>query len=275
MAINIPQRNTDHGARNRILLELAREIVAQGGAMAGRTIAQSAGETEPNWQRFLDGLIIAANGMGGVQIPRYTSIDYNSFYFVASQIANKLNTAPPITPPANTTAPSITGTATVGFTLTCNPGVWTNSPSYSYQWLRNGTNIALNGTNATYTLIGADAGAQVACRVTGTNAGGSANATSNAVTVAGAPPVNTVAPVASFAVDGSLGDVASVTNGTWNGAPTGYTYQWRRNNTNIGGATAATHTIVALDSGNDLSCNVTATNAGGPTTAPSNALTVP
>ena len=64
--------------------------------------------------------------------------------------------------PVNTTPPTISGTAKVGQTLTAGDGTWSNTPtSYAYQWLRcNGggnscVNVA-NGTQKTYTLVGAD-----------------------------------------------------------------------------------------------------------------------
>ena len=41
--------------------------------------------------------------------------------------------------PANTTPPTVTGTASVGQTLTAENGTWANSPTaYQYQWLRCG-----------------------------------------------------------------------------------------------------------------------------------------
>jgi hypothetical protein len=84
--------------------------------------------------------------------------------------------------PVNTVAPVVSGTAVVGQTLTTTNGTWTNSPSsFSYQWFRGATQI---GTKAsTYTLVSADAGQSVTCRVTATNAGGSANATSKALSI--------------------------------------------------------------------------------------------
>lgn len=82
--------------------------------------------------------------------------------------------------PTNTVAPSITGTATVGQTLTAAVGTWTGSPSYARQWLRNGTAIS-GATGTTYLLIAADQGASISVRITATNAGGSAQATSAGV----------------------------------------------------------------------------------------------
>jgi hypothetical protein len=88
-----------------------------------------------------------------------------------------------IEPPVLTTAPFVSGTAAVGSVLTCTQGNWQYSPTgYAYQWLRGSANIA-GATAATYTLATLDSGANVSCRVTATNAAGSASAVSNAVSV--------------------------------------------------------------------------------------------
>ena len=100
------------------------------------------------------------------------------------RLAQFWGAAPPLPPPLNTTAPAVTGTPTVGSTLATTVGVWSNSPaSYAFRWLRNGANITLNAQAQTYTLVAADAGTNVSCRVTATNASGSTNAVSNAVAV--------------------------------------------------------------------------------------------
>lgn len=88
------------------------------------------------------------------------------------------------------------------------------------------------------------------------------------------PPVNTVAPVASGTA--IVGQTLSVTDGTWTGtAPITYTYQWKRNNVDIGGATNATYVLQAADLGKSIKCTVTASNAA-PTsgTADSNAFII-
>jgi hypothetical protein len=71
-----------------------------------------------------------------------------------------------------------------------------------------------------------------------------------------------------------VGTVCSVTNGSWIGAPTSYTYQWTRDGTVISGATAASYTLIAADvGGHQIRCVVSATNSQGTTAAPpSNAI---
>jgi len=87
-------------------------------------------------------------------------------------------------PPSNTVAPVISGTAVVGQTLSSTTGTWTGAPTptYAYQWKRNGSNIA-SATSSTYTLVQADATFAITCAVTATNIAGSAEATSNSLTI--------------------------------------------------------------------------------------------
>ena len=83
--------------------------------------------------------------------------------------------------PVKTMAPQISGTPTIGQTLFCSQGSWTNYPeSFAYQWLRDGAPID-TATGADYTLTKADAGHQLSCQVTASNGAGSAMATSAAV----------------------------------------------------------------------------------------------
>jgi hypothetical protein len=79
--------------------------------------------------------------------------------------------------PVNSVLPVITGTTTVGQTLSCSTGTWTKSPTFSYQWRRNGVTIS-GATASTYLLVTADGGTLISCTVKATNAGVSAVATS-------------------------------------------------------------------------------------------------
>jgi hypothetical protein len=100
------------------------------------------------------------------------------------------------------------------------------------------------------------------------------SAIDDAVGVAHAPAVISTPYASAGASPPIVGTVVSVTNGTWTGAPTSYAYQWRRDGTNIVGATAASYTLIAADvGGHQITCVVTATNATGSTAAPpSNAI---
>jgi hypothetical protein len=89
--------------------------------------------------------------------------------------------------PTNSTAPSIPSSATQGDSISCDPGSWSGSPSFGFEWLRDGAAIA-GATSQSYTVTADDVGKAITCRVTATNAGGSAQATSNAVTPAAPPP---------------------------------------------------------------------------------------
>jgi uncharacterized repeat protein (TIGR01451 family) len=103
-------------------------------------------------------------------------------------------------PPASIAAPS--GSATAGSTLTCAPGAWTSSstPTFTYQWLRNG--VAIAGASAeSYGLTSEDEGKVIQCQVKGANAVGEVIADSAALVVS---PVPSLAPLPGAALQGQL-----------------------------------------------------------------------
>lgn len=177
----------------------------------------------------------------------------------------------PVAAPTNNGAPSIPATGHTGDKVTCGVGSWTGSPTFSFDWTRDGTPIPAQ-TASTYTLVDADAGHAIRCRVTAHNAGGdSAAIDSNALAASIAVPKNTAAP--SIPGNGQPGDVVTCTAGTWTGSPT-LTYAWLRNDVPIKGQTGRTYTITNNDVSQAIRCRVGAHNAGGDTTADSNALAV-
>ena|GEM_PF-2029911 len=186
--------------------------------------------------------------------------------------------------PANTALPTITGTPTVGQTLTAKEGTWTNTPtSFAYQWLRcngGGNNCfkVANGTQKTYTLVGADAGHTMRIEVTATNADGSSSARSGPTAViapltSSAAPKNTAAPTITGTP--KAGQLLTASPGSWSGNPTSYTYQWQRCDvdvascSNVAGATGRTYSVTSADVGYRLRVRVTASNAKGSATASS------
>jgi len=87
--------------------------------------------------------------------------------------------------PVNSVLPAITGIKMQGQTLTCSSGTWSKTPSYSYQWRRDGVAI-IGATAATRVLAAGDVGALMSCTVKATKSGVSAVATSaNTTAIAG------------------------------------------------------------------------------------------
>ena len=185
-------------------------------------------------------------------------------------------------PPVNTAPPTVSGTAQVGQSLMAGDGTWSNTPtSFAYQWLRcnaggNSCDNVANGTQMTYTLVGADSGNTMRVRVTATNADGSASAQS-AQTAVVAPATSSTAPrnTSPPTITGAplVGVELTAGDGTWTANPTSFAYQWKRCDadvatcTNVVGANGKTYGVRLADLGYRLRVAVTARNARGSATA--------
>jgi hypothetical protein len=158
-------------------------------------------------------------------------------------------------------APTITGTARVGSTLTANPGLWSPAPvTLSYQWYRSG--VVITGANlSTYTLTTADLGKTVTVRAAASKSGYNYTYKTSAATVPVATNVLT-APRPVIPAAAAVGQTLTVKVGAW--TPTVYlrTYQWKRNGISIPGATASSYKVVAADLGAGLSIAVTGRKSG-------------
>lgn len=197
-----------------------------------------------------------------------------SWSFVNGYVFDAVSVSPLVTgQPVSATAPTVSGTAGQGQTLTASNGTWNPAAtSYSYQWERAAygsqqwATIA-GATGPSYVAAAADVGKSLRVLVSATGTGGQGAAASAAVgPVTSGVPQNTALPILS----GSLraGQTLSVSTGTWN--PAGPTaYQWQRSTnggstwTNIPGAIWATYTTVAGDSNAYLRVWVGETNAFG------------
>ncbi len=109
------------------------------------------------------------------------------------------------------------------------------------------------------------------------NSGGSAAASFRVTVGAEAPdevvPVLVAAP--SLSGSGVIGTTVTVAPGVWSGDPEPVIrLQWRRNGTDIAGATGTSHLVTGVDDRAALSCVVTASNTAGSATAETEALTV-
>ena len=194
----------------------------------------------------------------------------------ASASSNSITT---FSTPVNTVAPVVSGTATVGQTLSTTNGTWTGTATitFTYQWQRNGVNIT-SATNSTYTLVAADASNPIRCVVTGTNAYGNSSANSNATAnvaaiVPGAPTIGTATATGdstatvAFTQPASNGG-ATITSYTATSSPAGGTGT-------LSQAGSGTISVTGLTQGTTYTFTVTATNSvgTGSASAASNSIT--
>jgi hypothetical protein len=177
--------------------------------------------------------------------------------------------------PDNTAAPTVTGAAREGTTLTASQGSWANNPtSYAYTWQRcasdsTGCTTIAGATKSTYTLVAGDIGHTVRVLVTAVNSDGRAVAPSATTPIVDSKngPKNTVKPLVTG--DATVGGELSVGNGQWTPAPASYGYQWQRCDTdgtncvNVAGATGQTYGIRAADAGYVLRAIVVARTQAG------------
>jgi GH25 family lysozyme M1 (1,4-beta-N-acetylmuramidase) len=195
----------------------------------------------------------------------------------------------PSGPPLLSTPPSVVGQAEAGELLAAVPGTWEGGKpiTFAYQWRRcdaagaNCTAIS-NATGESYQPVSDDLGHALQVVATATSAAGSATAASAptaAVSPAGTPstavPTNTSPPL--IVGTAQVGQALTSSVGTWTGAPKRFAYRWRSCNASgascvaIQHATQSHYTLTPNDIGTTLSLVVTATGAGGS----SSATTVP
>ena len=157
------------------------------------------------------------------------------------------------TPPAPT--PRVEGELAVGSPLTAVTGSWPSGTTFTYQWQRDGADIA-GATSQTYQLAAADADSRMTVKVTGTTPGaGPVDVRSDPT-----PKVLTVS-TPQYGGDIAVGRTVIAQPLTWT-AGTSFTYQWLRDGSAIAGATSETYSPTADDESHKLGLAVTGTAAG-------------
>ncbi len=271
-----------------------------GSATQGQTLSASPGSWSGypaptfayQWQRC-DQNGANCNPIAAANASTYTleAADAGSTIVVVAEASNSAGSAQATSspsaivtgPPAITSPPMLSGSATQGQTLSASPGSWSGypAPTFAYQWQRcdqNGANCnPIAAANAsTYTLEAADVGSTVAAIVQASNGVGSAQASSAVSAVVTGPPVSVSPP----SISGSATEGATLTasGGSWSGYPApSLAYQWERCNSlgqscaAIAGATASSYTALSADVGSTLIVTVTASNVAGSTAASSTA----
>ena len=187
--------------------------------------------------------------------------------------------------PLLSTPPSIVGPPEAGRLLAAVPGTWEGGKPlrFTYQWKRcdaAGANCALiaGAVREKYTPVSDDVGHSLTVVATATSATAAASATASptaAVSPAGTTPQARPTNVAPPQILGTpqVGQLLTTSVGTWTGSPKRYAYRWRRCDSSgssciaIKYATQAHYTLTPDDIGSTVSLVVTATGAGGATSA--------
>lgn len=143
----------------------------------------------------------------------------------------------------------------------------------SYQWFKAG--VAINGANAPQLKIANSSdGDAAAYTVTASNTAGTVTSTQASLSVTAAAPT-VVAPsiqTQPAAVAVTEGNVATFAVGAAGSGP--MTFQWRRNGSNIAGATAAAYTIAAVTTADAGNYSVVVGNSAGSATSQAATLAV-
>ena len=193
--------------------------------------------------------------------------------------------APPAQNSSATGAPTISGAAQVGETLTANvTGIadedGLDNAVYSYQWMADDTNIQ-DATGSNYTLVSDDEGKTITVTVSFTDAEGNPETLTSDPTaeVAAKPNIQaTGAPTISGTIQVGQTLTADVTGiADEDGLnQVVFSYQWIRNDGNadedIAGATGSSYTLTEDDEGTAITVTVSFTDAeGNPETLDSDA----
>lgn len=171
-----------------------------------------------------------------------------------------VNTAPIITSESTHTA--VTQGQTATFTVTA-----VGTPTPTYQWRKNGVNIS-GETSSTLSITNAQPADEGNYDAVITNSEGSVTSTVAVLTINITPAITTQ-PVSKTVSEGDPAVFTVIATGT----PTP-TYQWRKNSTNITGATGSTFSISPTEAADAGNYDVVITNAAGSVTSSAAALTV-
>jgi hypothetical protein len=161
-----------------------------------------------------------------------------------------------------TPTPKVTGTATVGQTLTVDTDVWAPAPvALTYQWFRGKTAIK-DATGKTYVLQADDVKATITVAVTGTKAGFTTVVKTSAATDAVSSTDQITAGKPKISGTAVAGKTLTVKPGTWGPGTVKLSYRWYRSGKSISGAWKTSYKLTSADKGKTITIKVTGTRTG-------------
>ena len=167
---------------------------------------------------------------------------------------------PGITSSGNTASPL------VGDTLTATSGNIADQDdlgAFSYQW-KNSSGATVIGTSSTYTIQQSDKDYTITVSVTfndgGSNSVGPLTSSATGTVTAPNSPATGLPTITGTASEGGTltANLGTITD--TDGLPGPYTYQWKRDDSPIGGETSSTYTVASADVGKTITVTVSFTD---------------
>ena len=242
---------------------------------ASNTLADADGLGAISYQWYRDGVVISGAtastytlGEADVGTGITVTASYND-----GQGTSESATSAGVGPIANINdtpvgLPTITGIVTEDQLLTADTSGISDADglgAFSYQWLRDGVNIA-GATGSTYTLGDADVGTQISVQVSYTDGHGTSEGPLTSTQTAAVTNIND-APVGVPTITGIVtedqiltADTSGISDADGLGA---FGYQWYRDGAAVGGATASTYTLGDADVGTTITVAVSYTDGQG------------
>ncbi|KQX74819.1 CHAP domain-containing protein [Aeromicrobium sp. Root472D3] len=243
-----------------------------GAPTVGRSVSASVGSWNPTpdsygYQWLLDGSPVAgatAKTFAPTSSMLGRSLSVQVSGYRSGSPAVRTVSAPAVVSPGtltSTVAPSVTGSAKVGQTLTASPGTWSRKDAVlTYQWFSGAT--AVNGaTGSTYAARSADAGRALVVQVTATRAGYTSATAVSRPTAAVAAGTLTRSSAPGISGTPRVGSPLTASPGSWSPTVTA-SYQWLAGGTAVSGATAQTFTPTSRQRGQTIRVRVTAKRPG-------------
>ncbi|HUJ45097.1 MAG TPA: immunoglobulin domain-containing protein, partial [Opitutaceae bacterium] len=237
--------------------------------------AAASGTPAPTYQWRKNGVNITGATSAAYTIASVAMTDAGTYTVVATNSAGSATSnnavltvnAAAVAPVFTTQPASQTVTAGTAVTFTAAAS---GTPAPTYQWRKNGVNIA-GATSTAYTIASVASSDAGTYTVVATNSAGSATSNNAVLTVnvATSAPVFTVQPLSQTVAAGNPVTFVAFASGT--PSPT---YQWAKNGRSISGATGASYTITSVATGDAGTYSVAAVNSAGSATSKGAVLTV-
>ena len=247
--------------------------VISGNAVVGQTLTATSGAWSPmptslSYQWLADGQSIESAASNSVVLTptmqgKKISVEVTGTRdgYATKKITSEQTSAVAEALLSGPSAVAVSGTFTVGESLTADAGTWTPTPGgIAYQWLRAGQPIS-GAVSADYLLTSDDANKIVTVQATITK-DGYREETIRSIAADPVAPASFTAATPVITGEAALGNTLSVTEGSWSPKPSSSSIQWLRAGAAIDGANGGDYVLTVADVGKAISVAVSGSAPG-------------